>query len=174
MTIFDLGEKEKQLEELLYENGGEYTPEIADALADNEEALRAKADGYCLIIKDLTYQAKACREEAQLFSEKARKAEAAVKRLKTHILGSMNRFGWGSLQGKDVEFKPRETHSVDVCEERLFESLNLADSIKSLNLPEYITLKPVINKNTLKAIDKAGEELPEGCRIASDYALIMR
>ena len=46
MTLFGLSAQMAQIEDELYENGGELTPELEKELTETRESLVAKVDGY--------------------------------------------------------------------------------------------------------------------------------
>lgn len=173
MTLFDLGDEERRLEEELYENGGELTPELEEALADNEEALKAKADGYCRIIRELQYHSQNCKDEAARLTEKARRAEKAAARLKERILFNMNLFGWNRLEGEQVKFSIRNSKSLEVDEERLLGDLGIGERIAALGLPDFIKVTAKVDKTAIKN-GFAADALPEGCEWSENESLQMR
>lgn len=173
MTLFDLGVEERNLEEELYENGGELTPELEDALADNEESLRAKADGYCRIIRELQCHAQNCKDEAARLTEKSRRAEKAAARLKERILYNMNLFGWNRLEGEQVKFSIRSTKSLDVDEERILGDLGVGERIAALGLPDFVKVTAKVDKTAIKN-GFAPDALPDGCAWSENESLQMR
>jgi len=74
LTIYQLGEAERELMDILYENGGELTPEIEDALTETREGLSLKVEGYNRIIRELTAYSDAAKAEADRISERAKRA----------------------------------------------------------------------------------------------------
>ena len=173
MTLFDLGNEERQIEDALYENGGELTPELEDALSDNEESLRRKADGYFRIIRELQYHAQNCKDEAARMTEKARRAEKAAATLKEHILYSMGLFGWDKFEGDEVKFSVRNTKALDVDEEKMLGDLNVGELIAGMNLPGFVKVSAKIDKTALKA-EFAPDNLPDGCQWVENQSLNMR
>ena len=53
-TLFQLTERASQIEEALYETGGEITPEIEALMTETAAELPAKVDNYNALIQKLT------------------------------------------------------------------------------------------------------------------------
>lgn len=159
MTLYELTQEERALEEALYENGGELTEEIDAWLKQNEEDLTAKLDGYKKIMAEYDALVAATEVEMKKMLERAQKAKRAKERLREHILWCMKSANITKLEsqgGVKVARAVKKTLGVD--EEVLFDTLKVEERIKSLDLPEYIQLVPKVVKS---AIDK--QNLPEGC-----------
>ena len=101
MTLYELGEQERRLEDMLYESGGEMTPEIEELLSDNKEDMSAKVEGYNRIIREYDNFIAGCDEEIKRMTAKKKQAENAKTRIKEHILTMMRLFEWNRLKGAD-------------------------------------------------------------------------
>lgn len=174
MSLYELGENERMLEELLYENGGEVTPEIEELMNDNEENLRKKADGYAHIVRELRYYAQNCGAESQRFADQKKRAEKGADRVMAHLLDLMERFGWHNLEGVEAKFSQRKSKALLVDEETVFAENAVYEQIGKLNLPDYIDVKVTISKKAINDMVKAGGEMPTGCTQVENTSLILK
>ena len=55
MTLKEIYEEKGRIEDMLYESGGELTPEIEEALGLNEASLKEKIDGYHKVVVNMEY-----------------------------------------------------------------------------------------------------------------------
>lgn len=159
MTLYELTQEERALEEALYENGGELTEELDAWLKANEEDLTAKLDGYKKIMAEYDALVAATEVEMKKMLERAQKAKRAKERLREHILWVMQSSNMTKLESKGgVKVARAVKKNLAVDDEVIFDTLKVEERIKSLDLPEYIQLVPKVVKS---AIDT--QNLPEGC-----------
>ena len=174
LTIYQLGEQECQLIDLLYENGGELTPEIEEALKDTKESLVKKVDGYNKIIRELDYHVEACKAEAKRITENAKRAENAKNRLKSHILEAMRMFEWDKLEGDTVKVARSKREAIEVDMNEVNNSLDLDIKIAKMNLPDYIKVSATVDKTRVKQQYGASGVLPAGCRKVQNEYITMK
>lgn len=98
-TLYEVGVEFARLETLLYEQGGEWTPEVEAAFTALGEMERDRVDAYQHVIANLTAHATGCQEEAKRLAEKADVALNAAKRLKERLKEYMEVRGVTALQG---------------------------------------------------------------------------
>jgi hypothetical protein len=163
MTLYELSEQDRQLQEMLYENGGELTPEMEEMLKENRENFSAKIEGYNHIIRENEGFAAACDAEIKRLQDKKKRAQNSVTFLKTHILNVMKLFEMQKIEGANGDCKVSRgaRKSVVVDEDAVFIRLDIADKVAGLELPDYVTLEPKINKTVLGNRLKAGEEIAD-------------
>ena len=175
MTLYELGEKERQLEELLYESGGELTPEIEALMTDNAENMAAKVEGYNRIIREYDNFVSGCDEEIKRLTAKKRQAQNAKDRLKSHILDIMRLFDWSRLNGTDgVRISRGAKKSLEIDEDVFLSRYDIEAKVAGLGLPDYVKLVPKIDKTALNAALKGGAEMPEGAEYVENEFITIR
>lgn len=170
MTLYELTQEERGLEEALYENGGELTPELAEQLRAHEDNLSEKLDAYKRIMADYDAFIAATDVEMRHMAERKYKAQAAKKRIREYIIFAMksaDKTNMESLSG--VRFTRGVSKAIEVNEETLFTKYNLEARILAMNLPPYLQLVPKVVKSN---IDK--DNLPEGCSIVETDKVTIR
>lgn len=170
MTLYELTQEERALEEALYENGGELTEELEAWKNQNAKDLSAKLDGYKKIIAEYDALIAATDVEMKKMLEKKVKATNAKKILREHIAFAMKSANLSRLESTGgVKVSRSLARSVEVDEETIFQANGIAEKIGALNLPEYIQLVPKVVKS---ALDK--DNLPEGCTIVESDKITIR
>lgn len=174
MTLFGLSAQMAQIEDELYENGGEITPELEQAMAETKEGLVKKVDGYNAVYQKLGATAAAAKAEIERLTKIKKAAENGQKSLKEHILYNMNAFGYDKLEGELCKMTRRKSTSLKVDEEVMLHPYR--DMIDRLNgqLPEWITVKADISKQVLKDVFKGLDMLPAGCEMVESESLQIR
>ena len=176
MTLYELGEQERKLEEMLYESGGEITPEIEALMTDNADDMAAKVEGYNRIIREYDSFISGCDEEIKRMTAKKRQADNAKKRIKEHILEMMRLFDWSRLKGADggVSISRSSRRSLDVNEDVFLSRYDIGAKVAGLGLPSYITLVPKIDKTALGNALKGAETMPEGVEFVDTEFVTLR
>lgn len=174
MTLFQLTEKQRAIEDALYENGGELTPEIETALAETAESLPAKIDGYNALLRKFGYMSENCRTEIDRLTRLRRTAENAQKSLKRHVLDAMNAFGFDRLEGGTCKMSKGSTTGVEVDEDTLLAGITGAVAELAATLPAYVTLELKVSKKALSDGYRQTGELPDGARIVRSEHLTVR
>lgn len=173
LTIYDLGDAERQLMETLYDNGGELTPEIEEALTETKEGLQKKVDGYNKIIRELEHYEASCKEEAKRIADKAARAAKAKERLKGHILEAMRLYGWDRLEGSGCKVVRSKRDRIEVDMDEVDASLDLGFKIRQMNLPEYVKVSATVDKAALKKMYGDKDIMPAGCKkVSGDFITI--
>lgn len=170
MTLYELTLEQRVLEELLFANGGELTPEIEEAMQMNGSDFSEKLDAYTKMIAEYDALIAATDVEMKKLAEKKQKAQNAKKRVREYILyclKSANKTKFESRSG--VMFSRGVSKSVEVDEETLFTKYDLEARIRQMNLPPYLQLVPKVVKSN---IDK--DNLPEGCRVVETDKVTIR
>ena len=174
MTLFDLSAQMAQIEAELYENGGEITPELEQAMAETKDGLVGKVDGYNAVYQKLGATAAAAKAEIERLTKIKKAAENGQKSLKEHILYNMGVFGLDRLDGELCRMTRRRSSALKVDEELMLRPYR--DMIDRLNgqLPVWITVKADISKQAIKDEFKGTDMLPAGCEMVESESLQIR
>ena len=92
-SLFELTQEMQNIEDELYENGGEITPEMEPALSETKDSLLAKVDNYNGLMGKFEATSKACADEIKRVQGIKKNADNAVKNLKQYILNTMTYCG---------------------------------------------------------------------------------
>lgn len=170
MTLYELTQEQRAIEEALYENGGELTPELEEQMQMNGCELSEKLDAFTKMIAEYDALTAATDVEMKKLAEKKQRAQNAKKRAREYILYCLkaaNKTKFESQSG--VRFSRGVSKSVEVDEETLFTQYDLEARIQSMNLPPYLQLVPKVVKSN---IDK--DNFPEGCRVVETDKVTIR
>ncbi|MBR5200033.1 MAG: siphovirus Gp157 family protein [Bacteroidales bacterium] len=162
------------IEDALWENGGELTPELEQALVETEQSLATKVDGYNHLIRSFSSKADIIDAEIKRLTALKKTAENAEKRLKQHICDTMGMFGIDKLEGAYCKISRARTSKVETNEELLTSGYasNLAEFNKSL--PPYITAEFKVSKTAIKDMQKSDGVLPAGAEIVENWSIRIR
>ena len=117
-TLYELTAAQSAIEDALYENGGELTPELEAQLAETREALPAKIDGYNHILARLAGMEAAADAEIKRLQALKKTAQNAQKSLKGHLLNAMQTFGIEKIEGITCKvFRKANPASVTITNE---------------------------------------------------------
>lgn len=86
MRLFEIGEVYRRIDAAIDEAGGEILPEVETALAAMDVLESEKVDAIACLIREAEAEEQAFRDEATIFTEKARLAEKKADRLKAYLL----------------------------------------------------------------------------------------
>lgn len=173
-TLFQLSADMAAIEDALWENGGELTPELEQALQETEQSLAAKADGYYSLIHSFAYKKDAIKAEIDRLTKLKKVAENAEKRVKQHICDTMGAFGINKLEGNLVKFSRGRSTSTETNDEQLkaaytAQIANLMDA-----LPPYLDVDVKVNKTALKEYIKEEGITPAGVEFVENWSLRIR
>ena len=161
-TLYELTAAQSAIDDALYENGGELTPELEAQLAETREALPAKIDGYNHILARLAGMEAAADAEIKRLQALKKTAQNAQKSLKGHLLNAMQTFGIEQIEGSTCKvFRKANPASVTITDENaLLQPFKewLFDGVMD-DLPAWIKVEASINKTALKDLLKNGEQV---------------
>lgn len=100
LTLFQLSAEMVELENALTENGGELTPELEEAWTETEQGLVEKTDGYHAVIGRCEMYSDAIAGEIKRLQALKKTYDNTAKRIKEHMLSTMQMFGLKQLVGK--------------------------------------------------------------------------
>lgn len=170
-TLFQLSSDMMAIEDALWENGGELTPELEMALQETEQSIAVKTDSYNALIRKFTSQADIIDAEIKRLTALKKTCQNAEKRLKEHICEVMGSFGIDKLEGQFCKISRTKSSKIETNEDMLLSAY--AGTIASLNenLPPYITVEPKISKTAIKEFQKAEGILPAGAEIVENWSI---
>lgn len=174
-TLYELSEQMMCIEDALYENGGELTEEIEQALTETREGLVTKADGYNAVMRRMEMMGKSCADEIKRLQALKKTAENGVKTIKRHILDTMDAFGMERLEGSTCKFIPKNNaESLEVNEDVLISGYERNIEEFQQTLPQWLTIEVKVNKTVLKNQIKADGITPEGCEMVRTRSLMVK
>lgn len=173
-TLFELTQQMQSLELMLEETGGELTEDIEALWAETEESLRTKTDNYNRLIQKLTGEADVIDREIKRLTALKRGKENSVKRIKEHLVFTMQGFGIDTLEGEFCKMRLRSSESLDVDEGALL--FPYEDAVAHLQgiLPDYVSVDLKVSKTGIKDAVKAGQALPNGCEMVKNTNITIR
>lgn len=173
-SLFQLTADMAALEDQLYENGGELTPEIESMLVATEEALTAKADGYNMLLRKFKAEEAMCDTEAKYWAGKKKVVQNAQKRIREHINDVMTYGGINKIEGEHCKISRRETQALEVNEEVILASM--VDRINELvaSLPEFVKVDVSVSKTALKEWMERENIMPEGVAYVTNSSVTIR
>ena len=173
-TLFELTSLQRDIEDSLYENGGEITPEIEEALALTQDSLPAKIDGYNALIRKMAFMEFNCKSEIERLTKLKKTAENGQKSLKRHIIDAMKNFGFKRLDGTTCKMTLSSTKGVSVDEDVLLADYRKKVEELNATLPDYLTVELKVSKSALRDAYKQSEVLPAGVEIVDKDTLTIR
>lgn len=173
-TLFQLSCDMMAIEDALWENGGELTDEIQQALAETEQSIAAKVDGYNHIIASFDAKAEIIDKEIKRLTALKKTAENASKRIRKHVCDTMGAFGIEKLEGKYCKMTRAKSTKAEVNEEQITAAYtSLLDKLNK-SLPPYITADFKVSKTALKEYIEKEKLKPAGVEIVENWSLRIR
>ena len=153
MKLYEIAaELERFLESV--ENGDIPEECMADTLESITLMLEDKADNIACMIKNMTAEAAAIKEEEGKLAERRKLKEKQVDRLKTYLADVLTRSGYTKLETPRNKMTFRKSESVAIEDEA-----KLIEWAMKHN-DELLTYKaPTINKTAIKEAIKSGQAI---------------
>ena len=152
-TLYELTSAQAQIEDALYENGGELTPELEALMTETAAALPAKIDGYNHILARMAGMEAQADMEIKRLQALKKTAQNGQKSLKAHLLNAMQAFNIEKIEGSTCKvFRRTGAEAVEVTDEAAI--LSPAERVvaeRLADLPAWIDVKIGISKTALKA-----------------------
>lgn len=164
----------RMIEDALWESGGELTPELEQAMAENAESMAKKVDGYNAVIRSLGSKADVLDAEIKRLTALKKVAENAQKRIKEHMLDTMNAFGIDKLEGAYCKVSKSRSTKTEVDEGQLLASYQSAINKLIETLPPYLSVEIKVNKTALKDFIKDQGITPAGVEFVENWSLRIR
>lgn len=173
-SLFQLSADMSAIEDALWENGGELTPELEQALTETEQSLAVKTDGYNSLIRKFASQADVIDAEIKRLTALKKTCQNAEKRLKNHICETMGVFGIDKLEGQYCKISRAKTTSIETNDELLLATYLPAIAAINESLPPYIRVEPKISKTAIKEYQKTEGILPAGAEVVENWSIRIR
>ena len=173
-SLFNLTLQMQEIEDALYENGGEFTPEIENALAETKESMMAKVDNYYAILGKFKATQTAAAEEIKNLQRIKKVAENAETRIKDHILEIMGTFGIERLESNLHKMYRRRSEKVETNDEQMLAGYQRQIEELKMILPDYVTVEVKVNKTMLKQFEKETGILPAGAAKIENFTLTVK
>lgn len=173
-TLFQLSAEFADIEDALWNNGGELTEELALRLQETELSLAKKADGYNALLRSFASQKEILKAEIDRLNKLKKVAENAEKRIKQHIVDTMGMFGIEKIEGDKCKMSRAKTTAVETDDEQLIAAyLQNVEELQKV-LPSYITVELKVSKTAIKDMFKEQGILPAGAEFVENYSLRIR
>ena len=173
-TLFQLSADMAAIEDALWENGGELTDELAEAMQETQMSLTRKADGYNSLIRSFAAQKDILKAEIDRLNKLKKVAENAEKRLKEHICETMGMFGIDKIEGDKCKITRTKSTAVETNDEQIVAAyLQSVEELKKI-LPPYINVELKVSKTGIKEFQKQEGILPAGAEIVENYSIRIR
>ena len=173
-TLFELTAKQREIEDALYESGGELTPDIENALAETSQSLPAKVDGYYTLMRGFAHMAENCASEIERLTRLKKVAENGQKSLKRHVLDAMKMFSFDKLKGTFCSMSIGRSKSLEIDEDVLLCDARKKAAELSASLPDYIVVEVKVSKKAIMDAYKSSGVLPSGATIVESEHLTVR
>lgn len=174
-TLFALTTEAAQIEDMLWESGGEITPEIEERMNDNAVALKDKVDSYGALVRKFGSTADMIDAEIKRLTALKKTAQNAENRLKERVKYSMEQNGYTKLDGAFTKFSLRKSEKTITDDESILAPYQFVLEEFRQTLPPYITLPDFkVNKTIIKdMIKKDGIQIP-GAHLEENMSLIVK
>lgn len=173
-TLFQLSSDMKAIEDALWESGGELTPELESAIAENAESMVKKVDAYNAVIRSFAYKEDVLASEIKRLTALKKVAENAQKRIKKHILDTMTSFGIEKLEGSYCRIGTRSSTSTEVEEEVLLSPYRKMVEELNAQLPPYVSVTLKVSKDDLKKYCQSSGVKPNGVEFVVNQSLTIK
>ena len=173
-NLYELQGTMYQIEQVLDENGGELTEELAELLTDTELSIRQKADGYRAVMAKFSDKEEAADKEIKRLQSIKKAAKNAKENLKGYILNVMGTYGIKKIEGELCSMTRTTTTSLDVNEEILLAQYAEKIAEFQATLPEFLTVDTKVSKTAIKNKFKDTDVLPAGCNYVENDSLRIR
>ena len=173
-NLFQLTADMAAIEDALWENGGELTDELQQALVETEQSIASKVDGYNHIIASFDAKAEIIDKEIKRLTALKKTAENASKQIRKHVCDTMGAFGIEKLEGKYCKMTRSRSTKTEVNEEQI--TAAFINGLQALNesLPPYITADFKVSKTALKDYIKEENITPAGVEFVENWSLRIR
>ena len=170
-SLYELQGTMLEIEQVLDENGGELTEELAALLNDTEMSIKQKCDGYRAVMAKFASRAEIADKEIKRLQDIKKTAKNAEKRLKEHVLNIMGIYGLKKIEGDLCTMTRTATKALEVDEEMLL--FPYAGKVAELqdSLPDYLTIEVKVSKTAIKEAFKNSDVLPAGCAYVENESL---
>ena len=174
-SLFQLTTDMAAIEDALWENGGELTPELEEALSETSSSLIAKTDGYGALIRKFESATSSIDAEIKRLQALKKTASNAAERLKERIKFSMQNNGMSKLDGQLTKFFLRRSERTITDDEAILMPYQYTLEEYRRTLPAYITLGDFkVNKTIIKDMMKKEGIIIPGAALEENWSVVMK
>lgn len=173
-TLFQLTSDMAELEDALYESGGELTPEIEEALALTSDALMAKVDSYNGVIRKMKAHSESCAGEIKRIQAIKKAADNGQKRLREAIEYTMKVNDLKRIDGEFCKITRSEKQVLEVDEETVLDSVSVIMQDFREALPPFIKIEAKVDKTELKKWMEEQQVILAGCEWKTSSSITIR
>ena len=174
-SLFQLTAEQREIEEILWENGGELTPELEERMNSNSEAMAIKADSYSVLIRRFDSASDAIAKEIKRLTALKKTADSAVKKLKGNVERCMTDNGISVLEGSMTRFSfKKNPPSIQVDEEKILSPYMKQVQQLTESWPLHIKVNVELSKSAIMDCYKEKKILPDGAQIVQGQSLQMK
>lgn len=174
-SLYQLTADMAAIEDALWENGGELTPELEEALTETSASLVAKTDSYGALIRKFDSAATAIDAEIKRLQALKKTAVNAGDSLKKRILFSMQKNEKTKLDGQLTKFFLRRSERTITDDESILAPYLFALEEFIKTLPAYVKTGDLrVDKTIIKEmIKKQGIQIP-GAALEENWSVVMK
>lgn len=166
-NIFEIAAEYNKIIGILYENGGEITPELEEALNLSELELDKKLQSYNYLIKNTEAKIVVIKEEKKRLDAMIKSHENLIEKTKGRVIETVDIYGELTSTGKSKQIK-LDTMSATIVDKTVYEVKdNFNDDrfmkfeFKKLPSNIFNQIKNTLDKNNIEyqenaTIDKVG------------------
>ena len=174
-TLFQLTQEANEIREILWENGGELTPELEERMEQNSASLAVKTDSYGALIRSFTSAASTLDAEIKRLQALKKTADNAAESLKGRVLRSMVENEQTNLDGIKTKFFLRSSERTITNDEEILAPYYFAIEAVRSTLPPYVQLGDLkVSKQVIKDMYKKDGILIPGAMIEKNWSVIMK
>lgn len=174
-TLFQLSADMAAIEDALWENGGELTDELKQALTETEQSLTKKTDGYISLLQSLAAQESIMKAQKERYAKLEKIAANAQKRIKEHLQYNMDTFGIEKLEGTIGKVTRSKSTAIEVDEETMLAPYVFALEAFRESLPKHIQVPDLkVSKTAIKEMIKETKIAPSGASVVENFSLRIR
>lgn len=162
-SLFHISQEYRQIADILEQNGGELTPELEEALNNNQQALQVKASNIAFVIRDFDLDAEKIAKEIERLQKLQKSKLNAKERLKAYLKQNMEATGITEIK-------------CDLVTVRLQNSRSSVEIIDKEKIPKkYLTKKIdfVPDKKSIKEALESGQTV-NGVELKKNKSLIIK
>lgn len=160
MNIFEISEKQKRLNAILEENGGEITEELENELTINEDNFNDKIQDYIYTIFKYKAEEESISSEIDRLTKLKKTAQKTQENLKSRIESAMIVFGRERLKYDKFSLSLRKSSKVKILDDTLIND-------------KYFIIKKELAKSIIKEDLKKGIKV-DGAAIEENLNLSIR
>ena len=175
MTLFQLTSEMVAIEDALWENGGELTPELETALNENTQSLAAKTDAVGATIRKFDYTVDNIDAEIKRLQALKKVAANAAENLRGYAKHSMLTNGISKLEGVTTKISLRRSERIVTNDEEILAPYYFTIEAIRSTLPPHVQLGDLkVSKTAIKDMYKKDGVLIPGAQIEENWSVIMK